>query len=318
MTTEDFAYDKVGNRVMRRDSRPVQVDYSYDSLYRLRKVDYSDTTPDAAFRYDAVGNRVRAETAVDGQSYITDYQYDSLDRMTGEAIKVGGTGLVSRAFSYDSAGNRLSQEVDTAGATGVEHRIDYEYDLLDRVKAVTSRGQTAGYEYDLSGNPVRMSYPNRVESRRTYDLANRLLELRNVRLPSQAALNYFKYGYDKMNNRVSMREVTGLHQYGYDKLYRLKTVDYARYPDQAYSYDPSGNRLTLAVAGKDTQTYTYNPTNSLKDVTEGSKQTKYEWDEAGNLKAQEVAIGGAGRGRRSMRLTVPTALLALRSPLASP
>jgi RHS repeat-associated protein len=96
-----------------------------------------------------------------------------------------------------------------------------------------------------------------------------------------------------LNNRVSMHEVMGLHQYGYDKLCRLTSVDYARYPDQAYSYDPSGYRLTLAVTGKDTQTYTYNPTNSLKDVTEGQKQTTYEWDKAGNLKTQEVAIGGA-------------------------
>ena len=95
-----------------------------------------------------------------------------------------------------------------------------------------------------------------------------------------------------LNNRVSMREVTGLHQYGYDKLHRLTTVDYPRYPDQAYSYDPSGNRLTLAITGKDTQTYTYNPANSLKDVTEGQKQTTYEWDKAGNLKTQAESAGG--------------------------
>jgi RHS repeat-associated protein len=225
-------------------------------------------------------------------TYETDYQYDSLGRMTGEVISAGGEGLASRSLAYDSAGNRLSQEVDAPAVAGIEHRIDYDYDPLDRVRTVASRGQTAGYDYDLSGNLVRMSYPNRIESRRVYDQANRLTELRNVRLPSQAALNYFKYGYDKMNNRVSMREVTGLHQYGYDKLYRLTTVDYPRYPDQAYSYDPSGNRLTLAITGKDTQTYTYNPANSLKDVTEGQKQTTYEWDKAGNLKAKGESAGG--------------------------
>jgi RHS repeat-associated protein len=283
MTTEEFAYDKIGNRLTRRDSRPVTVSYSYDSLYRLRKVDFSDTTPDAVFKYDQVGNRIYAETQVDGQSYVTDYQYDSLDRMTGETIRVGGTGLVNRSFAYDPAGNRLSQEVDATAVPDIEHRIAYDYDSLNRVKMVTSRGQTAGYEYDLSGNLVRISYPNRVETRRTYDMAGRLTELRNVRLPSQVALDYFKYGYDKMNNRILMREITGLNQYGYDKLYRLVSVDYPRYPDQSYGYDPAGNRLTLASAGKDTQHYSYGSMNQLLSVQEGDMNTGYEWDVAGNL-----------------------------------
>ena len=95
-------------------------------------------------------------------------------------------------------------------------------------------------------------------------------------------------GYDKMNNRVSMREVTGLHQYGYDKLYRLTSVDYARYPDQAYSYDPSGNRTKLEISGKDTQTYTYDSANKLQAVTEGIAKTDYTWDGAGNLEGKAV------------------------------
>jgi RHS repeat-associated protein len=94
------------------------------------------------------------------------------------------------------------------------------------------------------------------------------------------------------NSRFPMLEVTGLHQYGYDKLYRLTTVDYARYPDQAYSYDPSGNRLTLEVVGKDTQTYSYDSASKLQSVTEGSTKTDYAWDEAGNLKTKAESVGG--------------------------
>ena len=49
-------------------------------------------------------------------------------------------------------------------------------------------------------------------------------------------LSLLSYPYDNVGNRVSMRDVMGLHSYGYDKLYRLKAVDYPAAPDQTYTY----------------------------------------------------------------------------------
>ena len=141
-------------------------------------------------------------------------------------------------------------KVDSPATPQVDHEIAYSWDSLSRLTSVASIGKITSYESAcLCGslsNPVRIRYPNGTEARMTYDSANRLVKLRNAVGRTNAALSYFEYTYDGMNNWLTMRDIMGEHRYSYDKLYRLTGVDYPRYPDQAYTYDPAGNRLTLA------------------------------------------------------------------------
>ena len=100
-----------------------------------------------------------------------------------------------------------------------------------------------------------------------------------------------EYKHDSMADRTSMRDITGKHLYGYDRLYRLHTVDYPIYPDQAYGYDPAGNRLTLTVTGQPTQVYEYNTMNELMKVMTGSTICDYSYDAAGNLGSKLEKVG---------------------------
>ena len=52
--------------------------FAYDSVNRLVRIDYSDSTPDATFAYDTVGNRT---SMTDGSGTET-RSYDGLDRLT--------------------------------------------------------------------------------------------------------------------------------------------------------------------------------------------------------------------------------------------
>lgn len=291
-TDEEFTYDAVGNRLTRTDGRNVTASYLYDSLNQMRRVQYSDSTPESKFYFDPNGNRTKAETTVNSKAWVEETDFDSLSRPTEERMKSDGSILAEKTFTYDEVGNRLTMVVD-APTTGVEdHAMAYTYDRLSRVGSVAHRNLQTTYVYDGSGNLKSAQLPNRVKTTYAYDQASRLLKLRHARQPSQTALSFFEYTYDNMNNRLSMRDTLGLHSYGYDKLYRLKTVNYPASPDQTYTYDPAGNRLTLALTGETTRSYTYNTTNALTKATAGAITQDYTWDAAGNLGTRTTDDGG--------------------------
>jgi RHS repeat-associated protein len=89
-----------------------------------------------------------------------------------------------------------------------------------------------------------------------------------------------------------MRDGMGLSSYGYDKLYRLTSVDYPAAPDQTYTYDAAGNRLTLTPTGQPEQTYSYAVTNALTSMESGTTKYEYTYDAAGNLGIRKRLVGG--------------------------
>jgi RHS repeat-associated protein len=88
-----------------------------------------------------------------------------------------------------------------------------------------------------------------------------------------------------MNNRTAIRDAVGLHQYGYDGLYRLTKADDPNCCDRAYYYDPAGNRLVMTgIPGDPVMTYSYNNGNLLASVNASGGGTEtITWDKAGNL-----------------------------------
>jgi len=70
------------------------------------------------------------------------------------------------------------------------------------------------------------------------------------------------YTYDNVGNRLSLTDNNGLHNYGYDNVYRLSS---SINPAENYSYDPVGNRNPLTqsydsgnrLLDDGTYTYTY-------------------------------------------------------------
>jgi len=112
-----------------------------------------------------------------------------------------------------------------------------------------------------------------------YDNVNRLINLAN-KINGGADISTFAYSYDKAGNRLSMTTQAGIHNYTYDKLYQLKSVDYPQgvaFPDQTFNYDGVGNRTQTVNGG--TTNYASNNLNQYSTV--GS--TNYAYDSNGNL-----------------------------------
>lgn len=96
---------------------------------------------------------------------VTNYSYDSLNRLTSATETVGSTTDASWAYGYDPAGNRTSQT--RTGNTGQPAgTTTYSYDAANRI--TTTSADTTTWQYDAAGNQTQngitgqtMSYNSR-------------------------------------------------------------------------------------------------------------------------------------------------------------
>ena len=255
--TTNQEYDAVGNLAAKTDPEERTTTYSYDNVNRLTEVAYSDeSTPDAAFSYDADGNLVGMSDGT-GES---GFEYDQLDRLTGAEDGHGDavayaydlanqqTGItypngkaVSRTF--DKAG-RLADLTDWLGNTtsfaydrdsaltttsfpeGTGNVDEYDHDRADRISEITMRkGEETlaalGYSRDALGQveaQANVGLPGPESEAFSYDENNRLVEAGSEGFEYDAADNMTKApGTTNAYDEASQLETGGGVEYAYDK-----------------------------------------------------------------------------------------------------
>jgi RHS repeat-associated protein len=278
--------------------------YGYDRANRLTSIDYSDTTPDVAFTYDAAGNRTHM---TDGQGSET-RTYDNLDRLLSVT-----RGSDTFSYLYDAAGNVTKRTYPGSFIT------DYTYDPLDRMATAVEGGKTTSYAYDAASNLTATTLPSSngyVESR-VYDRAGRLTEVKSqkgatilsqfvsmldavgnplsvVRTGSLVQTQTYTYDandrltgvcfqagtcpggadpfirhtYDLVGDRLTEQRPAGTTSYAYDALDRLLSAG-----STSYTWDQNGNQLSAG-----TRTFSYDLANRLKSTTHGATTTDYLYD----------------------------------------
>ena len=107
-----FAYDNIGLRTQKALPNGITTNYGYDTLNRLTNINQQDgSTTVASYSYilDAAGNRLSV-TEADGSSIR--WSYDDAYRLTNETrFNSTNTPILNTTFTYDPAGNRLSQNI---------------------------------------------------------------------------------------------------------------------------------------------------------------------------------------------------------------
>ncbi len=206
----------MGNLASKTDFGGATSRFTYDALKRLLSAQLPDGTS-KSYSYDGNGNLTNAENPAGKLSYV----YDPLNRI----VKSVDTALAQTIeYSYDPAGNR------TALRWGDGRRsTTYTYGKMNELLNVKDpEGEVTTYGYDALLREVTRSLPNNLVTRRGYDPAGRLTEIKNEVMRGrgeQEKLSSEAYLYNPAGQRTyTISSDGGITAYTYDAAGRLAQV----------------------------------------------------------------------------------------------
>jgi RHS repeat-associated protein len=242
--TISYTYDQGGNRTSVVVPSGT-ITYTFDALNRTATV----TDPSLGvtrYTYDAVGDLVRTELP---NGTTETRQYDSLNRLTFLENR-GPSGVISSYRYTLAATGRRDAVVEDTG-----RKVDYKYDLLDRLIDEVITDSTAGnrtihYAYDPFGNRLSRTDSAEGQTTYTYDANDRLL---TEMLGAQTT----QYTYDANGNTKS-KITSAVDQALYDwdvqnRLIGATVTDSSGTKHVAYKYDADGIRVSSTIGGAETR-----------------------------------------------------------------
>jgi len=270
-----FVYDVLNRQTkenwLNSSGNPIWTTTStYDAAGQLTKI--SDPKSTINFAYDALGQMIKVNNGGTPQvPFVTlDYTYDNNGNLTqvGDAISNQASGIT--AYSYDS-NNRVTQITNTGNGVASKS-VNMTYDALGRVTSLNRYS-------NLSGNQLVTT------SDYIYDNLNRLTTLTHSNTNNQLA-NY-GFVYDAAGRITQITDIDGVNNYSYDTTNQLTGADHTNpnNPDESYTYDANGNRVSSSVNGNGYVTGANN-----RPKSDGTYN--YQYDAEGNLISQtKIATG---------------------------
>jgi RHS repeat-associated protein len=250
-----YTYNADGQRTQLVSQDGYTVNYSYDTVGRLKTLTNATGQTIISYEYDSA-SRLTKET--NGNGTYTTYQYDLQSQLTSLTnFKADNTVNSQFDYTYDKLGLRTSM-------TTLEGIFQYGYDANGQLTSVvTPTNRTINYQYDAVGNRIGVTDSGTTTSYTTNNL-NQYTNVGNA-----------VYAYDTDGNLISKTQGGQTSTYTYDVENRLTKVVNAQ-GTWDYQYDGLGNRVATIINGQKTE-YLLDPT-GLGDVVG-------EYDNNGNLVA---------------------------------
>lgn len=270
-----YTYDPDGNQLTQ--TTPLgTITATHDARDLLTRTDYSDTTPDITYGYDADGRMTSRTNGVIAE----DFAYDAIGQLT----KTRGF-----QYAYDAAGNMLTRKYSD-GST-----LTYTYNADGRTATMAADGSTTAYAYDASGNLTKTTLPNTQSETRTYDQAGRLASVTAATAGTtltKTAVTLDATGLPVHTDVTRANVGTGGWDTTYDAAGRVTGGCFPQpwvtgcpaTRTTSYTYDKAGNRLTSALGSTSTN-YTYDNADELTSTTTGSTTTAYKYNGNGDQTA---------------------------------
>ncbi|TWU32833.1 dockerin type I domain-containing protein [Novipirellula artificiosorum] len=322
-------YNDVGQPVRQTDPRGggLETRMDYDAAGRLT-VQYDALDQETRYQYDAAGNTTRIDTpSLDGVSTAAlEFQYDALGNRTSMRDALGNT----TCFVTDDSGNVLLTVDPRANLTtcNIDDRdnafaTQMFYDALGRrIAVVDTGGYRAETEYDALGNITKQidprtfdaATPGEFVTEYVYDPLGRLTETHSpIGMMGSDEIAIEKFSYDLADNLVRYEDPRGPEYattYEYDPLYNrtvsrqnvvvattgptvLETIsEYDLVGNLVRSVDPRGafHAVEFEYDGGNRLVAMIEPTGTEADPGPLAI-TRYEFDEAGNLIAEQDPRG---------------------------
>lgn len=294
-----FTFNGSGELLSRIDRNNRRIDFEYDAAHRITKEKWN-TTPQriTSYSYNATG---QLTSAVDPDSALAISYFNTGLVQSVDNANTPGAPRVLISYSYDGNGNVTRVQDSLGGST------DYSYDGLDRLSRVTQAGT------GVNEKRVDMVYDNASflrELRRFSNLAGtqgvantffdydcggcagRVKSIHHRKASNNAVIDDLDFTRDSLGNVVTATDAEGTHSYTYDALRQLRTATHSQMaiqPNENYSYDAAGNRLTSHLSGSYAYSYQNggNGSRLLQDA-----QFNYQYDDEGNLVRKTVRTTG--------------------------
>jgi RHS repeat-associated protein len=243
--------------------------HDYDRVGQLKTIQYLSepaprATPDVAFKYDALGNRIEMrETYGATPVRTTNYLYDAAQRLTRVDFDKDGNGTTDHAVSYAYDAGGLRTQMTLPGNLS----ITYTYDAKGQLVGLGDwTGKNTRYTYDSAGRLTSAQRPGDLVSRYRYDEGGRLRSLRHS--DNQRTFGAFTYEVDKRGNRTAATELvaragTGATIIGAD----APEVEYLR---GTWNVDNVYRKTTNVSAALRVAFYGKNPTLTIGKGPDGS------------------------------------------------
>ncbi|WP_455569845.1 RHS repeat-associated core domain-containing protein [Streptomyces roseus] len=264
-----------------------------------------------AYAHDADGDVTKVTDALKherSKSFDANHNIDT----ASDAMGVGGTGANVTDFGWDTRNNLTSAKLPTGATSSAGYqtiagtdvpktstsadneKTDYTYDTAGNTKSVAVTG-TGGGNQSFDYNPAsatcggfegqrckvttKTSDSASVSTSFHYDARGDL-----DRVTPPAPLGVTTYRYDDLGRPVSAQDGRGVTTtYTYDHRDRIKKVDSSNYATVTYEYDGDGN-LKQRSDGTGVTKYDFDPLSreTVRTLQNGS-QTKLAYTPAGNV-----------------------------------
>ena len=240
--TTTFTYDAYGRRRTVTDAAGLTLTYDYDSLDRVTKVTYPDTTYE-----QTIYNRLDAEKRRDRLGRTTQTLFDAIRRPVATRDALGQTTQYeyggSGCSSCGSHGDRLMKLVDSNG-----NATTWDYDVQGRVTQETrADGSHEKYVYETTSSRLKQKIDRKnVTTTFSYFLDGKLKQK-----TYSDATPLVSYTYSPTKGlMLTAANGTDTLTWTYDALDRVATEASTKNASTVgYSYDPAGNRTVLTLNG---------------------------------------------------------------------
>ena len=266
-----------------------RIDYIYDKLDRLWRVNVNNHETDQWYNYDA-NNRVTREGYFQSRSLVgtLDYTYNHAGWITGIS-ETDGTPY-TQSYDYRLDGNMI-RKTDSRNGSETQYRYDAMGQLLAEELRVNGATTETGYAYDARGNRISKN-ENGVISHYTYDTNNRLV---SESRETDGITTVQNYSYDKVGNLLQRATGTFSAPGGAAEL-QLSAVSEGMADDlsgaEVVNYTYHANNLLTGIATDQGQvtSYAYDVHGRRISKTVNGSTTHQIWD-GQNIVREETAAG---------------------------
>jgi RHS repeat-associated protein len=288
-----------GNLLSTTDALGHTTHYAYDGLGNQLTKETDPAGHETTYEYDANGNRTTQTTTKSGETLVTTFTYDKLNRLTKTTYPDNSTtqtvynAIGKQAKTIDQLGRETSYEYDSQGRLTTTIYPDgtsesSTYDAEGRRLTSTDRGgRVTSYEYDALGRLVKTTHPGGAFETTTYDAAGQVKET------GDALGHVTKYTYDKAGRREKVTDALNhVTTFKYDDVGNQEQVIDANLHVTTYEYDKNNRRVKVIYPDSTFEETKYDALGRTEKKTDqAGKMTQFAYDELGRLEQVTDALG---------------------------